>query len=106
MSALRVLVDGAPLADHQARAFWKRYSDWMEEHPGDLAGFALREGLSSVHPEMQGGGPVLVASRTQPQSPYGVAPKRPVERQPAASRPAGGSAPSEGRSSKGAERKR
>jgi hypothetical protein len=78
MSALRVLVDGSPLPDEEALAFWKRYSDWMEQHRGDLSGFARGEGLASVHPEMQGGGPVLVASRSEPQRPYGVAPKRPA----------------------------
>jgi hypothetical protein len=76
MTALRVLIDGTPLADGDARAFWKRYADWMEGHRGDLGGFATAEGLASVHPELQGGGPVLVASRTEPQRPYAVAPER------------------------------
>jgi hypothetical protein len=76
VTALRVLVDQAPLPDDDARAFWKRYSDWMEEHRGDLAGFARAEGLVSVHPEMHGGEPVLVASRTATQRPYASAPKR------------------------------
>jgi hypothetical protein len=78
MSALRVVLDGAALPDDEARAFWKRFSTWMDEHPGDLGGFARAEGLSSVHPEMQGGSPVLVASRTAAQGPYTTAPKRPA----------------------------
>jgi hypothetical protein len=80
MSALRVLVDGTPLPDEDAHAFWKRFSDWMEEHRGDLAGFAQSEGLASVHPEMQVSGPVLVASHTAQQRPYETAPNRPSER--------------------------
>jgi hypothetical protein len=76
MSALGVLIDGAPLPDDEARAFWKRFSDWMEEHRGDLAGFARAEGFASVHPEMHVSGPVLIASRTAPQRPYSVAAKR------------------------------
>ena len=73
MTALRVLVDGASLPDGEARTLWKRFSDWMEAHPGDLGGFAAAEGLASVHPAMQGGSPVLVASRTAPQRPYSSA---------------------------------
>jgi hypothetical protein len=76
MTALRVIIDGTPMADDEARAFWKRYADWMEEHRGDLAGFARAEGFESVHPELRGGGPVLLASRTEPQRPYGTAPMR------------------------------
>jgi hypothetical protein len=70
------LVDGTPLPDVEALAFWKRFSAWMEEHRGDLPGFARAEGFASVHPEMHGGEPVLVASRTEPQRPYVPAPKR------------------------------
>ncbi|MDP9034659.1 MAG: hypothetical protein M3O50_07605 [Myxococcota bacterium] len=70
MTALRVLIDGASLPDAEARALWKRFSDWMEEHPGDLGGFASAEGLASVHPEMQGSAPVLVGSHTAAQRPY------------------------------------
>jgi hypothetical protein len=76
MSALRVLVDGTPLPAEEALAFWKRFSHWMEEHHGDLAGFARAEQLASVHPELHPDGPVLVASRTGRQRPYASAPKR------------------------------
>ncbi len=72
--ALAVLVDGVPLAEEDARGVWQRFSAWMEEHPSDLAGFARAEGFASVHPELQVGEPVLVASRTAPQRPYGSAP--------------------------------
>jgi hypothetical protein len=74
------LVDGEPLPNQEAIAFWKRFSEWMDEHPGDLGGFARTEGLSSVQPQMHDGTPVLVASRTAPQPPYGVAPKKKAPR--------------------------
>jgi hypothetical protein len=72
--SLRVLVDGAAMAEEPARAFWSRFSAWMEEHRGDLGGFARTEGLASVQPEMHGGEPVLVASRTAQQGAYTPAP--------------------------------
>jgi hypothetical protein len=75
VSALRVVVDGIALADDEARAFWKRFSAWMDEKQGDLVGFARAEGLASVHPEMREGRAVLTASRTAPQRPYETAPK-------------------------------
>lgn len=68
-----MLVDGEALPTEEAIAFWKRFSAWMDEHPGDLAGFAKTEGLSSVTPEMHSGAPVLVASRTAAQKPYTTA---------------------------------
>jgi hypothetical protein len=74
--ALRVLVDGTPLAEPVARAFWQRFSAWMDEHKGDLAGFAKAEGLASVNPELHGGEPVLVASHTAPQVAYTTAPSK------------------------------
>jgi hypothetical protein len=76
MSLLRVLIDGAPLPDEEAIAFWKRFSGWMDENPSDLAGFAKSEGFASVTPEMHSGAPVLVASRSAPQKPYTSAPKK------------------------------
>jgi hypothetical protein len=76
MSLLRVLVDGEALPSEESIAFWKRFSTWMDEHPGDLAGFAATEGLKSVVPEMHSGAPVLVASRSIPQKPYTSAPKK------------------------------
>jgi hypothetical protein len=73
---LRVLLDGTPLAEPEARALWQRFSAWMEGHPSDLAGFAQAEGFASVHPELHGGEPVLVVSRSAPQRPYDTAPAR------------------------------
>jgi len=73
---LGVVLDGAPMGDEEARAFWARFSAYMDEHRGDLAGFAAGEGLASVHPEMHDGRAVLVASRTAPQRAYANAPQR------------------------------
>ncbi|MDB4937881.1 MAG: hypothetical protein JWP87_4853 [Labilithrix sp.] len=67
---LSVLVDGAPMAEAEALAFWDRFSAWMEEHRGDLAGFAAQEGFASVHPGVDGDRPVLRASKTAGQRPY------------------------------------
>jgi hypothetical protein len=85
---LEVLVDGAPLPEAEAVAVWDRFSRWMEEHRGDLAGFATQEGYASVHPGVDGDRPVLRASKTAGQRPY--APVRAGNDHPAAS--AGGSA--------------
>jgi len=76
MGGLRVVLDGEALPAQDAALLWSRFSSWMEAHPGDLAGFARSEGLASVHPEVHGGAPVLVASRTARQRPYAAAPKR------------------------------
>jgi hypothetical protein len=72
-SNLGVLVDGVALPADEARALWERFSEWMEEHRGDLAGFAAREGFVSIHPGVEGGRPVLLASKTAAQRPYGPA---------------------------------
>jgi hypothetical protein len=86
MSALRVLIDGEPLEAEEAIAFWKRFSAWMDEHQGDLGGFAGSEGLSSVRPEVHDGAPILIASRSAPQQPYDVARKTRTKRAAAPSR--------------------
>lgn len=67
---LSVVVDGAPMAADEARAFWGRFSAYMEAHHGDLQGFAAAEGFASVHPETGPEGAVLVVSRTAKQRPY------------------------------------
>ena len=67
---LGVVVDGEPMPSGEAREFWSRFSAYMEENKGDLAGFAKQEGLASVHPSMDGGRAVLLASRTAPQKAY------------------------------------
>jgi hypothetical protein len=70
---LSVVVDGVRAPQEEARAIWQRFSDYMEKHRGDLAGFARAEGFLSAHPRPDGGGAVLVLSRTEAQEPYGRA---------------------------------
>ena len=67
---LAALVDGTPLSEEEAHALWDRFSLWMEEHRGDLAGFAAQEGFASIQPGVDGDRPVLRASRTAAQKPY------------------------------------
>ena len=67
---LAVYVDGSPMPEADARAFWQRFSDFMETNKGDLAGFAAQEGFASVHPGVENGRPVLYASKTEGQRPY------------------------------------
>ena len=67
---LQVYVDGAPMPETDARAFWQRFSDWMEANKGDLAGFAVQEGFASVHPGVENGRPVLYASKSESQRAY------------------------------------
>jgi hypothetical protein len=71
--ALEVVVDGEKLAEEKARALWARFSTWMEEHKGDLAGFAAQEGYVSIRPATSNGNPVLVASLREAQVAYGNA---------------------------------
>lgn len=68
--ALAVTVDGEPMEEGAARAFWERFSAHMETHKGDLAGFAKAEGFASVHPSVGATGPVLIVSKHTPQGPY------------------------------------
>jgi hypothetical protein len=70
------------MPDEEAAALWRRFSEWMEEHVGDLLGFAQAEGFASVRPEMHAGSPVLTLSRTAPQTPYTNATKRPETPRP------------------------
>ena len=91
-SNLGVLVDGVPLPEEEARALCERFSEWMEEHRGDLAGFATREGFVSIHPGVDGGRPVLLASKTAAQRPYGPATAVARPARPASSRSGGSDA--------------
>ena len=68
---LGAILDGQPLPEADARALWERFSAYMDEHMGDLRGFATAEGYASVRPETRKGHAVLVMSRTAPQQPYG-----------------------------------
>jgi hypothetical protein len=58
------------MPEAEALSLWERFSDWMEDHRGDLAGFAAQEGYASVHPGVDGDKPVLRASKSAGQRPY------------------------------------
>lgn len=92
--ALGVRVDGIALPDDQAKALWERFSDWMEERKGDLAGFAAHEGFASVRPSVEAGQPVLLASKSAPQTPY--APVRATDAGGSPTRHAPGAPPQRG----------
>lgn len=79
---LAVKVDGVVVPEGEARGLWQRFSAYMEEHRGDLAGFAAQEGFKSAHPRSEGGKAVLVLSRTEPQEAYGKAPPSPPPPRP------------------------
>lgn len=70
---LLVTVEGVPMEAEKARELWQRFSAYMEEHKGDLAGFAKSEGYVSAHPRSDGGKAVLALSRTEAQAAYGPA---------------------------------
>jgi hypothetical protein len=59
-SRLAVLVDGAALEPEPARALWTEFSAYMDEHEGDMVGFAKLKGWESVAPEYRQGRAVLV----------------------------------------------
>jgi len=58
---LSATVDGAALSEADARALWAEFSQYMEEHRGDTAGFAALKGWAGVAPTFQNGRAVLVA---------------------------------------------
>jgi hypothetical protein len=61
---LAVLVDGKPMPPEDARALWTRFSAHMDEHQGDMAGFAREQGWFSVAPEYRQGQAVLIVQTT------------------------------------------
>jgi hypothetical protein len=65
-SALAAIVDGTALSSEAARDLWKRFSDYMGEHRGDIAGFAKNNGFIRVGPEYRNGKAVLVAYTKEP----------------------------------------
>lgn len=67
---LQVIVDGTPMAPEEARAFWARFSEHMEQNKGDLRGFADKEGYRSVVPALGANGAILRVSRVAEQVPY------------------------------------
>ncbi len=61
-SRLAALIDGTPLDPAAARGLWAEFSTHMDEHRGDMAGFAKKKGWHSVVPEYRQGKAVLVVS--------------------------------------------
>jgi hypothetical protein len=68
--ALLVRIDGALLSEKDARDLWSRFSAYMEEHRGDLGGFAKQEGFLSIRPSFEDGAAILIASHSEAQAPY------------------------------------
>ncbi|WP_441289223.1 hypothetical protein ACSRUE_00010 [Sorangium sp. KYC3313] len=93
-SNLAASIDGAPLADEEARDLWTRFSRYMDEHRGDMAGFARENGYVSVTPTFERGRALLVVRTTE------APPEKPAQR-PAGEKPAprggGGGKPARGR---------
>jgi hypothetical protein len=61
---LVVLLDGALLPEDEARTLWMAFSAHMDEHRGDMAGFAKAHGYHEVRPEYRKGQAVLLVSTT------------------------------------------
>jgi len=64
--ALAAFVDGKALEEEAARDLWKRFSEWMGEHKGDVTGFAKNSGYVRISPEYRGGRAVLIAYTKEP----------------------------------------
>ncbi|KYF66923.1 hypothetical protein [Sorangium cellulosum] len=80
-SNLAASLDGAPLSDEEARDLWTRFSRHMDEHRGDVAGFARENGYVSVTPTFEHGRALLVVRTTE------APPEKPAPR-PGGDRPA------------------
>ncbi|XXX77749.1 hypothetical protein WMF30_03105 [Sorangium sp. So ce134] len=81
-SNLAASIDGAPLPDEEARDLWTRFSRYMDEHRGDMAGFARENGYVSVTPTFDRGRALLVIRTTE------APPERPAPRGGGADKPA------------------
>lgn len=97
---LAVLVDGALLEDDEAREMWTAFSAHMDEHRGDMAGFAKAQGVFEVRPEYRKGQAVLVVSSTEEEAkkaaappPRPKAPSAPKAKAPNAAKPKASNAP-------------
>lgn len=93
---MRARRDGVDLEPEDARELWAHFSHWMDEHPGDLAGFAAALGVKSVRPALDPRGPVLVVSTTETQTAYANA--RSLEASPKREKGSGAKAPNKGKS--------
>lgn len=65
---LAVLIDNVPLGDEESRALWTKFSEHMDTHRGDFAGFAKQHGYYRVSPEARNGQAVLVIYTTEAAS--------------------------------------
>jgi hypothetical protein len=63
-SRLLALIDGVALPEEEGKALWREFSAHMDEHRGDMAGFAKKKGWVSVLPEHQDGKAVLLVRTT------------------------------------------
>lgn len=61
-SRLVVLADGRTIEGDEARAIWTRFSQYMDEHHGDMDGFARTEGFTSARTEHRAGQAFLILS--------------------------------------------
>lgn len=59
---LVALVDGVALPEAESAALWHAFSEHMDQHQGDMAGFARARGYASVKPEYRRGQAVLVVA--------------------------------------------
>jgi hypothetical protein len=59
---LVVELDGKPLAAAEAEETWRAFSAHMDEHQGDLLGFAKLRGWKSVAPTYRRGSAVLLVT--------------------------------------------
>jgi hypothetical protein len=90
-SRLAAEIDGAPLPEDKAREIWTKFSEHMDEHRGDMTGFAKLHGYARVSPEARRGQAVLViqttegAARPQPARPPGES--RPSAQKPRPAQP-------------------
>jgi hypothetical protein len=81
---LSVVRDGVELADEQARALWRAFSEHMERSRGDLDGFARDHGFVAIRAEHRRGKAILLvwsaasippaARRSEPPSRSGSRP--------------------------------
>ncbi|XXT20477.1 hypothetical protein WME94_02755 [Sorangium sp. So ce429] len=97
-SNLAASIDGAPLSEEEARDLWTRFSRHMDEHRGDMAGFARENGYVSVTPTFEHGRALLVVRTTE------VPPEKPAPRGGGAPGPRGSGKPAARGSGKPAAR--
>lgn len=58
-SLLCAVIDGQPLPPDEARVLWTRFSAHMDQHQGDVDGFAAAEGFASASVGLVDGQPTL-----------------------------------------------